>query len=76
MLFLQNFKSKIINTPVGNISEPILLPEGILFFKIRDKRVSKKFINLEHAKNELVNMEKKKYLKCTRYLIMIILEDL
>ena len=59
----ENFKSKIINTPVGNVSEPILLPEGILFFKIRDKRVSKKFINLEHAKNELVNMEKTKILK-------------
>ena len=38
----EKFKSKIINTPVGNVSEPILLPEGILFFKVRDKRKLKK----------------------------------
>ena len=58
----EKFKSKIINTPVGNISEPILLPEGILFFKVRDKRKLKKFVNLEDAKNHLVNAEKTKIL--------------
>ena len=59
----EKFKSKIINTPVGNISEPILLPEGILFFKVRDKRKLKKFVNLEDAKNQLVRAEKTKILK-------------
>ena len=58
----KKIKSQIINTPVGNISEPIFLPEGILFFKLRDKKVSKKFIDLENAKNELVNAEKTKIL--------------
>ena len=59
----EKFKSKIINTPVGNISEPILLPEGILFFKVRDKRKLKKFVNLEDAKNQLVRAEKTKVLR-------------
>jgi len=57
------FRSKIINTPVGNISEPIILPQGILFLKLRDKRKLKKFANLEDAKNQLVNAEKTKILK-------------
>ena len=59
----EKFKSEIISTPVGNISEPILLPEGILFFKVRDKRKLKKFVNLEDAKNQLVNAEKSKILR-------------
>ena len=59
----EKFRSKIINTPIGNISEPIILPQGILFFKLRDKRKSKKFTNLEDAKNQLVNAEKTKILK-------------
>ena len=59
----EKFKSKIINTPVGNVSAPILLPEGILFFKVRDKKKLKKFANLEEAKNQLVNAEKSKILR-------------
>ena len=59
----EKFKSKIINTPVGNVSEPILLPEGILFFKVRDKRKLKKIVNLEDAKNQLVKAEKTKILR-------------
>ena len=58
----KKIKSKIINTPVGNISEPIFLPQGILFFKVRDKRQLKRFIDLENTKNELVNAEKSKIL--------------
>ena len=58
----EKIKSKIINTPVGNISEPVFLPEGILFFKVRDKRQLKKFMDLEKVKNELVNAEKTKIL--------------
>ena len=59
----EKFKSKIINTPLGDISEPISLPEGILLFKVRDKRKSKKFLNLEDAKKQLVRAEKTKILK-------------
>ena len=59
----EKFKSRIINTPVGNISEPIFLPEGILFFKVRDKRKLKKIVNLEDAKNQLVKVEKTKILR-------------
>ena len=58
----RKFRSKIINTPVGGISEPIFLPEGVLFFKVRDKRKLKKSLNLEDIKNQLVNAEKTKIL--------------
>ena len=58
----EKLKYKIVNTSVGSVSEPIFLPEGILFFKVRDKRKSSKFTSLEEAKNELINSEKKKIL--------------
>ena len=47
-------RSAIINAPVGSLSRPILLPEGILIFKIRDKRKIKKNLSLEETKNQLV----------------------
>ena len=58
----EKLKYKIINTPMGSVSKPIFLPEGILFFKVRDKRKSSKFTSLEEAKNELIDSEKKKIL--------------
>ena len=58
----EKLKYKIVNTPKGGLSEPIFLPEGILFFKVRDKRKSSKFTSLEEAKNELIDSEKKKIL--------------
>ena len=58
----KDFKSKIVATPVGKISEPIFLPQGILFFKVRDKKSFEEFINLEEAKNQLVTAEKMKIL--------------
>ena len=54
--------STIANTPVGNISKPILLPNAILIFKIRDKRKIEKNINLEETKNVLINSEKERIL--------------
>jgi len=57
-----DLKSKIIKTKVGEISEPFFLPKGILFFKIRDKRVVENPINLEEAKSRIVNAEKTKIL--------------
>ena len=38
----KKFKSIISNTSVGDLSKPILLKDGILIFKIRDKRKIKK----------------------------------
>ena len=61
-LISKKFKSEIINTPVGNISNPIIIPEGILIFKIRDKKISEKGINLEIAKDQIVAAEKTKLL--------------
>lgn len=58
----KELKTVIINTPIGKISEPILLPEGILIFKVRNKRKVKRNINLEEIKNELVNFEKTRIL--------------
>ena len=58
----KKFKSKIINTPVGNLSEPIFLKEGILIFKVRNKRKIEGNINIEEIKNQLVNSEKTKVL--------------
>ena len=52
----------IANTSVGNISEPVFLPNGILFFKVRDKRKLEKKVDMEKVKNELVNSEKSKIL--------------
>ncbi len=58
----ENFKSKIVKTKIGEISEPIFLPEGILFFQVRDKRKIEQNINLEEAKKQLVAAEKTKIL--------------
>ena len=56
------FRNKIKSTPVGGISEPILLSEGILFFKVRDKKKITKKLTLEEQKDQLVNSEKTKIL--------------
>ena len=55
-------RSAIINAPVGSLSKPIILPEGILIFKIRDKRKVKNETDLEILKNQLVTTEKTKIL--------------
>ena len=58
----KEFREKIVKTSIGKISEPIFLTQGILFFKIRDKRTLKKFISLEDTKNQLVGAKKTKML--------------
>ena len=58
----KDLKSKITNTEVGEISEPFFLPKGILFFKVKDKRVVENSINLEEAKKRIVRAEKMKML--------------
>ena len=59
----KQFKTVIAETKVGDTSSPIMLKEGILFFKVRDKRKTKPFNNLEEARNNLINSEKNKILK-------------
>ena len=58
----KKFRSIISNTPVGGLSRPVLLKDGILIFKVRDKRKIKGKTNLEELKNQLVNSEKTKIL--------------
>jgi len=57
----KKYLPQITKTPVGSISEPILLPEGILIFKVRDKRKITR--NIEEEKDQLVNFEKTKILQ-------------
>ena len=56
-------KPEIVNTPVGELSKPILLPNGILLFQIRNKRKIDHNLSLEEKKDELVKFKKIKILK-------------
>ncbi len=58
----KKIKSIIVATPTGEISSPVLLPNGILIFKVNDKRSKKAEIDIEKIKNQLVNNEKNKLL--------------
>ena len=58
----KKFKKEIFNTPIGKLSNAILLNEGILIFQIRDKRTVKNEITLEQLKDQLVTSEKTKIL--------------
>ncbi len=58
----EKIKPSIIKTQIGKISEAIILPEGILIFKVRDKREIKSDLTLEDKKNKLVVAEKNKIL--------------
>ena len=58
----EKIKSILKNTPVGEISSPIILSEGILIFKVRDKREVNTNLSLEELKNKLVNSEKTRIL--------------
>ena len=56
------FKSIILDTPVGSISKAIILKDGILFFKVRNKRIKSEEINKEELKKKLLNVERTKIL--------------
>ena len=58
----KNFRLILSNTPVGGLSQAILLNENIFIYKVRDKRKIEKEINLEELKNQLVESEKTKML--------------
>ena len=52
----------IAKTEIGKVSKPIIIPEGVLLFKVREKRIKKTDSTLEQIKDELVNNEKTKIL--------------
>ena len=56
-------KSLIVNTPVGSITEHIELSEGIIIFKLRDKREVEQNLSIEEIKNQIVQSEKSKILR-------------
>ena len=58
----EEIRSKLIETPIGKLSSPIILQDGILIFKVRDKRKIDKNVSLEEIKNQLINAEKSKIL--------------
>ena len=58
----EKIKSKLMETPIGKLSSPIILQDGILIFKVRDKRKIDKNVSLEEIKNQLINAEKSKIL--------------
>ena len=58
----EKIKSILVNTPVGATSEPIILAEGILIFKVREKREVSSTLTMEQIKNQLVNSQKTKIL--------------
>jgi peptidyl-prolyl cis-trans isomerase SurA len=61
-MIAKEVKAIIDETAVGDLSKPIILPNGILLFKLRNKRSFKKKIDLEKSKNRLVSSEKEKIL--------------
>jgi peptidyl-prolyl cis-trans isomerase SurA len=58
----KKLRTVILNTNVGEVSDAILLPEGILFYKVQDKRKAKKETDLNKLKENLVRTEKSKIL--------------
>ena len=58
----EKIKTALINTAIGNLSSPVILPSGILIFKVRDKRKINKNASLEEIKDELIKAEKTKIL--------------
>jgi len=58
----QELNALLSNTKIGNVAEPIFIPQGIVFFKVLDKKSEKEIVNLEEEKDKLVNFEKQKIL--------------
>ena len=56
-------KLKLAKTKINGLSEPLVIPQGIIIFKVRDKKKIEKKVDLENLKNQLVNREKTKMLE-------------
>ena len=54
----EKLKSVISNTSLGEVAKPIIMPDGIVFFKIKDKRKIKQKKNLEEIKKDLIYSKK------------------
>jgi len=54
----EKLKSVISNTSLGEVAEPIIMSDGIVFFKIIDKRKIKPKKNLEEIKKDLIYSKK------------------
>tara|TARA_Y100000590_G_scaffold11830_1_gene14459 strand:+ start:4675 stop:5610 length:936 start_codon:yes stop_codon:yes gene_type:complete len=61
-IIIKKIKTVIEETPVGSVTKPIFLEDGIVFFNVRDKKKTEKKISLDDAKNQLINAEKTKIL--------------
>ena len=58
----KNLKDAIEAIQIGEVSDAIILQEGILFFKLRDQRKVENIIDLEIIKNQIIKREKLKIL--------------
>ena len=58
----EEIRKIVNNTEIGSVSKPILMPEGIMFLKLADKKINEKNVDLEQIKNNLLNAEKQKKL--------------
>ena len=59
----EKFRNVLKNTKIGFITQPILMPEGVLILKLENKRKISTEINLEEAKNKILQAEKNKKLE-------------
>ena len=60
--FSKKLLKYIKKTKVGEITEPINIPEGILILKVENKRVEKNELDLDNKMKELIEIEKNKQL--------------
>ena len=58
----KKLRDEIKKTPVGSVSEAIILPEGILIFKLKEIRSVENIVDLDQVKDELISNEKAKIL--------------
>jgi peptidyl-prolyl cis-trans isomerase SurA len=59
----EKIRNVVFSTAVGSLSEPLVIPEGILIFKVKDKRNVESNLSLEAAKEQLIQIEKSKILQ-------------
>jgi peptidyl-prolyl cis-trans isomerase SurA len=55
-------KEKIINLKIGEISSPIILPNGVLILKVKNKRNAKIQINYKNELKKAIDFEKNRQL--------------
>ena len=58
----KKIKPAVINTPLGDLTKPIIISDNIMILKIRDVREIENKLSLEEIKNQLITSEKTKIL--------------